>query len=219
MLFITQKTWCQWYTSGAFFCLYIALNHWSVSHPYNMTSGHQHMSSIPCDIYVCTQVRLRHWYIVTMAKQQTDILFSRWGVQETNLANPIMHLSYIPQYTIQNRNVHISVLNGALWDMWQVHCGICECGLYRQNEPNTSRNIIESEFVDTDVLMFLMTLAHQQTQYWLISTTSFGKISSVILTDILSEWCQSKQNNHCRRQNVLWNWDRESREEDVFKLF
>ena len=24
-----------------------------------------------------------------------------------------------------NRNVHISVLNGALWDMGQVHCGIC----------------------------------------------------------------------------------------------
>ena len=39
-----------------------------------------------------------------------------------------MHLSYIPQYTIQNRNVDISVLNGALWDMEQVHHGICEWG-------------------------------------------------------------------------------------------
>ena len=39
-----------------------------------------------------------------------------------------MHLFHIPQYTIQNRNVHISVLNGALWDMKQVHCGICEYG-------------------------------------------------------------------------------------------
>ena len=35
-------------------------------------------------------------------------------------------LSHIPQYTIQNRNVHISVLNDASWDMGQVHCGICE---------------------------------------------------------------------------------------------
>ena len=35
-----------------------------------------------------------------------------------------MHLSHIPQCTIQNRNVHISVLNGALWDMGQVHYGI-----------------------------------------------------------------------------------------------
>ena len=39
-----------------------------------------------------------------------------------------MHLSHIPQYTIQKRNVHISVLNGVLWDMGQVHCGICEIG-------------------------------------------------------------------------------------------
>ena len=31
-----------------------------------------------------------------------------------NIINPMMHLSHIPQYTIQNRNVHISVLNGAL---------------------------------------------------------------------------------------------------------
>ena len=33
---------------------------------------------------------------------------------------------HIPQYTIQNRNVYISVPNGVLWDMQQVHCGICE---------------------------------------------------------------------------------------------
>ena len=39
-----------------------------------------------------------------------------------------MHLFHIPQCSIQNRNVHISVLNGALWDMEQVHSGICELG-------------------------------------------------------------------------------------------
>ena len=37
-----------------------------------------------------------------------------------------MHLSHIQQCTIQNWNVHISVPNGALRDMGQVHCGICE---------------------------------------------------------------------------------------------
>ena len=31
--------------------------------------------------------------------------------QQTNLKNPTVYLSHIPQYTIQNRNVHISVLN------------------------------------------------------------------------------------------------------------
>ena len=40
-----------------------------------------------------------------------------------------MHLSHIPQCSIQKRNVHISVLNGALWDMEQVHSRICEIGL------------------------------------------------------------------------------------------
>ena len=43
--------------------------------------------------------------------------------------NPMMHLSHIPQYTIQNRNVQISVLNGVLWDMGQVHCGISDIDL------------------------------------------------------------------------------------------
>ena len=45
-----------------------------------------------------------------------------------NLTNPIMHLFHIPQYIIQSRNVHISVLNDALWDMGQVHRGICKLG-------------------------------------------------------------------------------------------
>ena len=43
-----------------------------------------------------------------------------------------MHLFHIPPCTIQNRNVHISVLNGALWDMEQVNCGIWELGQYWQ---------------------------------------------------------------------------------------
>ena len=43
-----------------------------------------------------------------------------------------MHLFYIPECTIQNRNVHISVLNGAFWDMEQVHTRICEIDLIRR---------------------------------------------------------------------------------------
>ena len=39
-----------------------------------------------------------------------------------------MHQFHIPQCTIQNKNVRFSVLNDALWDMRQVHCGICEIG-------------------------------------------------------------------------------------------
>ena len=39
-----------------------------------------------------------------------------------------MHLFNIQQCTVQNKNVHISVLTGSLWDMEQVHYGICELG-------------------------------------------------------------------------------------------
>ena len=45
------------------------------------------------------------------------------------LTNPTMHLSPIPQCTIQYRNMHISVMNAALWDMGQVNFWICEFGL------------------------------------------------------------------------------------------
>ena len=42
-----------------------------------------------------------------------------------------MHLSSIPQYTIENINVHISALSGAPWDMGDVHWGIYEIGLFK----------------------------------------------------------------------------------------
>ena len=42
-----------------------------------------------------------------------------------------MHLFHIPQFPIQDRNVHTSVLNpGALWVMEQVQGGICEFGQF-----------------------------------------------------------------------------------------
>ena len=43
--------------------------------------------------------------------------------------NFIMYLFQIPLCVIQNRNMYISVLNGALLDMEPVHSGICEIGL------------------------------------------------------------------------------------------
>ena len=42
-----------------------------------------------------------------------------------------MHLSHILQCTKQNRNVCISVLDGALWDMEQVHSGMCDINLFK----------------------------------------------------------------------------------------
>ena len=53
-----------------------------------------------------------------------------------------MHLFHIPQYTIQNRNGHISVLNGVLWDIEQVHSGIYEIGPF-----DTSRHITPCDVI------------------------------------------------------------------------
>ena len=51
------------------------------------------------------------------------------AILQTNYQNPTIHLSHIPQYGIQNRGVYITVVYGALWEVGQVHCGICEIGL------------------------------------------------------------------------------------------
>ena len=60
-----------------------------------------------------------------------------------------MHPFYILQCSIQNRNVHISILSGALWDLEQVYCGICELGHFKlPNATNEklNRKRISAEF-------------------------------------------------------------------------
>ena len=37
-----------------------------------------------------------------------------------------MHLFHTRECTIQNKNVHISFLNGAFWDTEYVYCGFCD---------------------------------------------------------------------------------------------
>ena len=67
--------------------------------------------------------------------QKTPHICELWDVcvsTVTKFTNPRMHLFPIPQCFIQNRNVNISVLNGILWDMEQVHSGICEIGLLQK---------------------------------------------------------------------------------------
>ena len=45
-------------------------------------------------------------------------------------------------YPIMLHNVHIYVLNEALWDMEQVHSGICESGQLDWNFYNQETNLI-----------------------------------------------------------------------------
>ena len=74
-----------------------------------------------------------YYYIKTWLDENVvlNLLFTTSASEQLiSFTNPRMHLFHIPQSSIQNRNVHISVLNGALWDMEQVHSGICEIGLF-----------------------------------------------------------------------------------------
>ena len=61
-----------------------------------------------------------------------------------------MHLSHIPQYTIHNRNVHITVVNGVLWDIGQVHCRICEIGPICGREDGSN----VQDHIDNDWLLW-----------------------------------------------------------------
>ena len=63
----------------------------------------------------------------------------------TNLTNPTVHLSRIPQEIFQNNNVHSFALNGEMWDTGQVHREICELDYssslqWRHNERNSVLN-------------------------------------------------------------------------------
>ena len=56
-----------------------------------------------------------------------------------------MHQFHIPRCTIQNRNMHIYVLNGALWDMERVHCGIFKKNQGQLFNVRNASNITDSE--------------------------------------------------------------------------
>ena len=59
-----------------------------------------------------------------------------------------MHLFHIPQCSFQNRNLHISDLNGALWDMEQVHSGISELGQVLQYQWGNTEEYMEIEMMN-----------------------------------------------------------------------
>ena len=79
----------------------------------------------------------RHCNGIYRTLGQHFFLYARffWPINgaELSLANRQFHKSQkapvlYPQCFIHNRNVHISVLNEALWDMEKVHSWICEIG-------------------------------------------------------------------------------------------
>ena len=63
------------------------------------------------------------------------------------------------QCTIQNRNVHTCGLNGALWDMELVHCGICETGLWIGG--NIRYDCIFLHFLNTEMAQVVEILTYE----------------------------------------------------------
>ena len=74
--------------------------------------------------------------------------------QLTYFTNPRMKIFHIPQCSLKNRNVHISVLNRALWDMEQVHFGVCEIVLLccKQLDPTNIFVIARLLILHDDVI-------------------------------------------------------------------
>ena len=70
------------------------------------------------------------WPMVTVIENRWIIIIQQQCDHniplKANIKIPTMHLSHIPKCAIQNKNVYSSVLNGALWVMGRVCCGICE---------------------------------------------------------------------------------------------
>ena len=70
------------------------------------------------------------------------ICLYRWGdpvLKLTEFTHLTMQLFHIPECNIQNRNVHISVLNVALWDLWDWTNGIIKGIIIKLSTNGISR--------------------------------------------------------------------------------
>ena len=83
-----------------------------------------------------------------------------------------MHLFYIPECTIQNRNGHISILTGALCDMEQVNCGFCEIGPFHYVFQLYANSLTKNYFLSVYHLM-------HNNDLWLSKTLMAQKLHMV----------------------------------------
>ena len=86
------------------------------------------VASITVSLNIYDEMKQGQFHVINRTDHDPWPLWPKLPFTKANFTNAKMHLFHIPQCSIQNRNVHISVLNGALWDMEQVHSGICELG-------------------------------------------------------------------------------------------
>ena len=109
------------------------------------------------------------------------LVMKGWKAEKYNrLTNPT-HLSHIPLYTIQNRNVHISVLNGALCDL-----GMCIVGF--NNYVNSGCHLVAIPGVTDSVFKINDGLRTLTDKIW-VGPASFP--SFIIYTSKFRQNCAS----------------------------
>ena len=76
------------------------------------------MSASDARVLKCKHWYLWYWYLQYLTLNEL-----------TCVTGPAVRLLDDQQCAVRSGSVHISVLDGALWDAWQVHCGMGEIGL------------------------------------------------------------------------------------------
>ena len=118
-------------------------------------------------LQLCTPIWNTYWYqkyvkigpfeaffvLLQMYARFVGLLVQIWPRREHKVALTEIHpwrlyitrryLFHITQCTIQNRNMHVSVLTGALWDILRVHCRICEFVLLPKRDKYIGRSYFE----------------------------------------------------------------------------
>ena len=102
-----------------------------------------------------------------------------------------MNLFHIPQCSIQDRNVHISVLNGALLDVEQVHSGICEIGLSFIHDPTPMTKL------SIKLGYGWVIASHREQQLWLFTSPCFRLRKTRLVNEI------PDMNNKCCSTDIL----------------
>ena len=101
---------------------------WVGSHHFG--NGHRFIQCTPltflkdiatfCVFYIYFPFLCFGW-VVTIFKMVIDLL----PIFKSHLTSPTIHYTNIPQCTIFAPMCSFLLQNGALWDLWLVHCGIC----------------------------------------------------------------------------------------------
>ena len=95
----------------------------------NSASGHKMCDKTMCNTWSC----VFHFVTFRIIMEIWDFCLEISLKNHGNFSRLVCGNPVIPQCSTQNRNVYISVLNGALWDLEQVHFGFVKLIYWRSN--------------------------------------------------------------------------------------